>query len=1460
MIQTANSRLTAYKQDLVLLHKALAEFSDSSLLDEYSLLETLHFSCECQIATLSKSHGKSVATVSTDSTSTKLPKMSIPSFDGDLTKWQMFWQLFETSVHSQSSLSNAEKFVYLQNALKDSTAKSLVANLSPSGDQYSEAIKCLQDRYNRPRLVLQAHTTALIECPSLKEGSSRELRRIHDTWTSHTRALKVLGATLDHVYLTTLLQMKLDRSTTYEWEKHSKSYVMDVPPLEELLEFLDFQARALEGSAVGKKTVTSGHGPFNTKKLSPASRGTTHTASTADPGSNVCVLCATERHPLYVCTKFRGMTLEDRRSMLKSNHLCFNCLRGGHFTNQCNSSSRCKKCNRPHHTLLHVGDRKGEANDSNAPAGSNSGSNTSPPQGVSNTTTGLHHNVLLKTCRVIVYGTDGAAAEARALLDDGSTLSLISERLASGLQLKRSKQKVAISGVAGLTTDSQYKTIANLRISSTRANSKKMDLTAVVVPKVTCDLPINPIPFDTSWSHIDGLDLADPSFGEPGRVDLLLGIDVCMEVMCHGRRTGPKGSPSALQTEFGWVLGGKSSIPAASHHLVAHTMSQSTVHGDEILKKFWEIEEAPTNTLSMTPQEQYVVKHFHDNHSRTEEGRYVVPLPKKETTDQIGESRSQAVRRFLSMERTLRYKGRFHTVDHVIKEYMELGHAEVVPAQDLGKDVSQVFYMPIHVVYKDTSSTTKVRAVFDGSAKSSTGVSLNDLLLVGPTVHPQLMDVLLRFRVHRVALTTDVSKMYRAVCLAKEDRDYHRFIWRSDPSEKLTDFRMTRVTFGISASCFAANMAIHANAMEHAAQYPLASKAVTESFYVDDGLIGAEDIEQAVLLRTQLQELFNRGGFTLRKWSSSEAAVLSTIPSDLQEPSKILTISESTPTYTKTLGIKWDVSTDLFQIDVGQSPVSDYITKRGLCSDIARVYDVMGWISPATITMKVLLQRTWEIKLGWDDPVPTSIKKVWLQWRTELDLLASMDIPRCYFPKTIKAVSVELHGFSDASEEAYAGVVYLRVACEDSSVHTTLVVSKTKVAPIKRVSIPRLELCGAVIVARLLKRVCEVLHIPLSHVHAWTDSTVVLGWLTGNPRRFKTYVGNRVSEIMESVPPDKWSHVASQDNPADCASRGIRPSQLLQHHLWWHGPTWLVLDKSHWPKQAVFISEPSNEEKNVCNFTVTLLSQPVVPFSKFSSYTKLLRVTAWVLRFIHVCRGCIKRDQTHNKDVHLSSGEMSSAEQHLLKCVQAEAYGETISQLCRQKPLSKGNKLTQYLPFMGEDHLLKVGGRMRNSQLPYVSRHPVILPGDHTLTKMLIRSEHLRLLHAGATLVMSSLSRRFLIISGRRVVRSTIRQCVTCRRLAAQSETQLMGQLPAERVTPHHIFAEVGVDYAGPLLLKLGKVRKPTLVKAYVRMCVCLHGGESSPSRGRDRSYNRSIPGCFEKVHCTSWMSFSHIQ
>ena len=572
--------------------------------------------------------------------------------------------------------------------------------------------------------------------------------------------------------------MKLDSTTMFEWQRHSQDHA-DVPDYQELLDFLNLRAQAAEASAE-KKRVSK---PINSMVVS------------ATPTDD-CIACGQEKHQLYSCAKFRSLSHAGKMSLLRSKNYCLNCLRPGHFVKKCRSLNHCKHCQRPHHTLLHQ-EKEDAAAKPVTPAA------TTPTSESTTMHVSVSSNILLMTCQVMVETPEGIV-KARALLDTGSSASFVTERLAQTLHLRRFTQDAKICGIAGIPHSDGKQAVTQFLVSSAHSPGMRYNVNAFIVPQITGNQPVCAVSLNQNWKHIEGLVLADPEYNKPGKIDVLLGVDVFIEVIHHGRRSGPQNTPTALNTEFGWILAGSTGAHNDAQLVSTHFTSVMTV--DDLLRQFWEVEEKTVANCTLMLEERCALDHFNSHHSRDKEGRFIVPLPKRSMETKLGESRSQAVRRFLSFERSIHPKGIFPEVQKVVQEYFDQQHAEEVPQEDLEKPQNQVFYMPMHVVRKDSSTTTKVRTVFDASATTSTGISLNSTLMVGPTVHPPLIDVLIRFRNHRIAMIANVSRMYRAILLTEADKDLHRFVWRDGPDEPLRDYRMTRLTFGISASSFIANV------------------------------------------------------------------------------------------------------------------------------------------------------------------------------------------------------------------------------------------------------------------------------------------------------------------------------------------------------------------------------------------------------------------------------------------------------------------------------------------------------------------------------------------------------------------------------------------------------------------------------------------------------------------------------
>ena len=343
---------------------------------------------------------------------------------------------------------------------------------------------------------------------------------------------------------------------------------------------------------------------------------------------------------------------------------------------------------------------------------------------------------------------------------------------------------------------------------------------------------------------------------------------------------------------------------------------------------------------------------------------------------------------------------------------------------------------------------------------------------------------------------------------------------------------------------------------------------------MDDFLGGADTLQEALDLFTNLREVLLKASFNLCKWRSSSSDVLEAIPVDLQEINPIKEDTTLQDIHSKALGLEWDSGLDTMSPAIHVS-LSYRTTKRGIISDVSKTYDILGWISPTVLTMKLLFQQLWKTGHEWDQEVPKDLMQLHKTWRAELPLLSEKRLPRCYSLLDHTLLKKELHGFSDASKKAFGAVVYVKTTYLDHPPQISLVTAKTKVAKLSPPTVPDLELCGAVLLTKLLVNTAAVLEIPLQNWHAWTDSAIVLNRLDGRPREMTVFVRNRVQFILQATHPQTWHHVRSADNPADCASRGLMPGELLRHTLWWEGPVWLSQDPLPYLKQPPRKSAPA---------------------------------------------------------------------------------------------------------------------------------------------------------------------------------------------------------------------------------------------------------------------------------------------
>ncbi|XP_076676250.1 uncharacterized protein LOC143373173 [Andrena cerasifolii] len=571
-----------------------------------------------------------------------------------------------------------------------------------------------------------------------------------------------------------------------------------------------------------------------------------------------------------------------------------------------------------------------------------------------------------------------------------------------------------------------------------------------------------------------------------------------------------------------------------------------------------------------------------------------------------------------------------------------------------------------------------------------------------------------------------------------------------------------------------------------------------KDFYVDDLLTAANTIDEVRLLRQQISQILSTAGFTLRKWASNDPRTLDKHDDHLQ---RVEIKADKDP---KTLGLLWVIQDDSLRYSVTTlSP--QRISKRSILSEISKIFDPLGLCLGMNRYRKI-----------------DSVHTEWEGFQRQLASLNEINIPRrATFGMNDK---VELHGFCDASEKAYGACIYLRSVDENAQGTVRLLCAKSRVAPLKVITLPRLELCGALLLAQLDNKVKTALDITSIREYYWWDSTIVLAWIRAPSDRWKTFVANRTTEIQRLTTVN-WFHVKSKENPADIISRGIQPTALQGTGLWWYGPPWLSKDAGCWPT-PVESCEEAPEFKEPCVLSGTA-NNGCELFDRYSSYMRLIRVTAYCLRFIrnaHASKGSASTSTRKGgatvRDKLLTVQELEDVRIRLLKFAQQDAFSVELHDLRKTGTIPKLSRLRSLNPFLDKNGIIRLGGRLANARISYDERHPIILPSKHPFTNLIVLHEHLRLLHAGCQSVTASLRRKYWPLSCRSVVRNLLRKCIRCFRVKPHTENYMMRNLPVSRVTPSRAFSTCGVDYAGPFSIR-EKSRCRVIIKAYLCVFVC---------------------------------------
>ena len=536
-------------------------------------------------------------------------------------------------------------------------------------------------------------------------------------------------------------------------------------------------------------------------------------------------------------------------------------------------------------------------------------------------------------------------------------------------------------------------------------------------------------------------------------------------------------------------------------------------------------------------------------------GHFQVALPWRHDPPYLPNNKVMAERRALLLKRRLmKDEDLLEKYRTTMNDYIEKGHTEMVPEEELNLRNRPVWFLPHHPVTHPLKPD-KVRVVYDCAAKFGQ-TSLNQQLLQGPDQTNQFVGVLSRFRQKRVGMVADIEAMFHQVLVDPKDCDSLRFLWwpNGNLTKEMREYRMVKHLFGATSSPSVANFCLRKTAQLHREEFDKeVIETVNRDMYVDDMMKSTSTTEKAISLASQLRTLLKKGGFRLTKWYSNDQEVMATIPESERAKSVVNLELEQLPTESA-LGLKWNIEEDKFVWEVmekilqrvSQKPV----TRRGIVSAVYSLFDPLGFIAPYAMKAKLLLQMLSRKRLGWDDTLEETDKEQWKRWLDDLPKLHQIQVDRCFKPKGFGEVKeVQLHLFSDASRQGYAAVAYLRLKDVTNQVHCVFVMGKARLAPIREISIPRLELTAAAAAAaaaaavRLSKIIREELDMTIDRVCYWSDSTSVLKCINNESKRFHTFESNRLTVIPK---PSEWRYVNRDDNPADDGSKGLKIDTMLK--------------------------------------------------------------------------------------------------------------------------------------------------------------------------------------------------------------------------------------------------------------------------------------------------------------------------
>ncbi|KAK4468963.1 hypothetical protein MN116_000099 [Schistosoma mekongi] len=1326
-----------------------------------------------------------------------LPKVELGYFDGQPSSYWKFLRQFEVYIESKVT-DDGHRLLYLLHYCKGK-AKVAIEEcvMLPPSVGYKRAKEILRRLFGQPHVIARELLDSLVDGTHVDYSSADGLEYLAIRMENCSITLEQMNYTLDLNCLGTLERIVklLPQSLQLKWAELVDKITgcNREPTFAELTEFISSRSR-IANSRFGQLAARSKR-PLSAK-VNFAIKEESMGVNDARTRCSVCL----EKHPVVQCPLFLALSVEDRWSQAKKKGLCFVCLGEAHQASRCVLKNSCQyeDCKRRHHPLLHSAASAKLVNNHHV---ENRCISSGAP----------HSNVCLGIVPIRIRSGQNEIT-GNAFLDNGSDVTLIRADCVKPLGLQYDRVQTMIQTLGGNKLATSVSGM--FEVCSLDGRESLRIERAVVVEKLPVDK--SKVWMNDSvknWPHLSDLPLDHVN----GEILLLIGCDVPEAHWVLDQRLGGRKHPYAVRTLLGWtVLGPMSPVKCCVSSVNFMCRSEST---EAQLRRMYDLEFADVHSVDkMISSDDLEAMEIVKNNTYFSDGHFVVPLPWRKGAD-TGRGNYELVRRRLESlkYRLIRDVSLRERYVRGMEDIISKGYAELVPDVHRKLDYRPRWYLPHHPVI-NPKKPEKLRIVLDCAAKYD-GVSLNDLLYQGVDTTANLVGILLRFRRELIAVSADIEEMFMQVKVPNLDRGALRFLWwpDSDLSREPIEYQMTSHPFGATSSPFCANFALVKTAQMFSDHYDsYVQNAVQDNFYVDDCLISLSSVEQAKSFVKQINELMSRGGFKLKKWVSNSELVAAVFPK-LSGGSPTVDMPSGHGVTHRTLGLEWGTKLDVFRFFF--DPIERPLTRRGIMSVVSSLFDPLGLISPTCLPAKQLLQKLCKARLGWDQPLCESDVVVWKEWIDFMRRLGSVTVNRSLKREGFDdEAKMELHVFSDASESGYGTVAYARIVSQKRAPYCVLLFSKSRVAPIKHVTIPRLELAAALLSVRISELLKGSLPGLFCQTYFWTDSMIVLYYIKNCERRYVTFVANRLSVIHQYSQVKQWLYVKSEWNPADWTSRGITKEKDLKE--WFDGPAFLRDQEYGFTMDCMEISTKDIEFKKACaqvgmNLTKTV-HFPLLSY--FSDWTKLIRAASWLRRYIDYITVLYSR----HKDRSVRLGPLSVMEQEatklkILKLVQ-EVYPDILEILRRGSKLVTHNNLQKLSPVM-IDGLMCVGGRLSYSDFTMSFKHPIILPSRHLVTESIIRHYHKEEGHCGTSQVLASIRETYWIVKGISEVRRVIGGCVVCRRLNARIGRQMMAPLPPCRVKQGwYSFAFTGIDYFGPLMVRRGR----SVEKRYGCVFTCL--------------------------------------